>query len=172
MRIPDPKEGLVINYSYLWHREAQTGAEEGRKDRPCAVVLATHDNRVIVAPITHSEPVAGTRSIEIPPQIKKIIGLDHERSWIVTNDVNYFTWPGEDLRPINRRTPATISYGTLPDNFTKQIVADVRDQMQRRLTKSVNRDEAPLKKDWGKKAAKPLKPKLPPPPSKDKGRSR
>lgn len=32
--------------------------------------------------------------------------------------------------------------------------------------------EQPPKKDWGKKAARPLKPKPPPPPSKDKGRSR
>ena len=171
MRIPDPKEGLVINYSYLWHREAQAGAEEGRKDRPCAVVLAGKNNRVIVAPITHSQPVAGTRSIEIPPQIKKSLGLDHGRSWIVTNDVNYFTWPGTDLRPMKNRESATVAYGTLPPNFTKQITADVRDQMQRRQTKAVNRDEATPPKDWGKKVER-SKPRPAPKPDPDKGRSR
>ena len=146
MDIPTPKRGLVINYSYLWHREAQTGAEEGRKDRPCAIVLATEDNRVIVAPITHQQPVEGTRAIEIPPQLKKSLGLDHERSWVVTNDVNYFIWPGSDLRPVSRREPDKIAYGVLPPNFTKQIVEDVRTQMQRRQTKSVNRDDPQKKK--------------------------
>ena len=131
MRIPDPKEGLVINYSYLWHREAQAGAEEGRKDRPCAVVLAGKNNRVIVAPITHSQPVAGTRSIEIPPQIKKSLGLDHGRSWIVTNDVNYFTWPGTDLRPMKNRESATVA---------RVSVGEVRARHLRGISGRVHRD--------------------------------
>ena len=30
----------MVRYAYLWTHEAEAGAEEGRKDRPCAVVLA------------------------------------------------------------------------------------------------------------------------------------
>ena len=171
MDIPEPKQGMVISYSYLWHSEAQAGAEEGRKDRPCAIVLATKDNHVIVAPITHHRPVKGTRSIEIPPEIKKGIGLDYERSWIVTNEVNYFKWPGSDLRPINRRDPNKTVYGNLPPNFRKQIVEDVRDQMQRRQTKTVNRDQPP-KKDWSKKPEGSGEIKKAPPPRRDPDRSR
>ena len=182
---------MVIHYSYLWHREAQAGQEEGRKDRPCAIVLATKDNRVVVAPITHQEPVAGSRAIEIPQQIKKTLGLDHERSWIVTNDVNYFTWPGSDLRPIDRKQPDKIAYGTLPPNFTKQVLVDVREQMQQRQVKTVSRDEpkpvsagwkktgeasekpeTPKSLAWSKKADRSPEPKKPPSPSRGRGRSR
>jgi hypothetical protein len=35
-----PHPGLVICYSYLWHREAQKKQIEGLKNRPCAVVLS------------------------------------------------------------------------------------------------------------------------------------
>ena len=44
MTWPTPKPGLVIRYSYLWHREPLTGQEEGAKERPCAVVLALQDD--------------------------------------------------------------------------------------------------------------------------------
>ena len=39
MPVPTPHPGLVISYSYLWVGEHSHGAEEGRKDRPCAIVL-------------------------------------------------------------------------------------------------------------------------------------
>jgi len=41
MMIPKPEAGMVINYSYLWAREARAGQEEGAKNRPCAIILAT-----------------------------------------------------------------------------------------------------------------------------------
>jgi len=56
MTLPVPAPGLVIGYSYLWHDERIAGAEEGRKDRPCAIVLAATDDAgdtvVYVVPIT------------------------------------------------------------------------------------------------------------------------
>ncbi len=33
-----PKKGDVWNYNYLWRRENEAGAEEGRKPRPTALV--------------------------------------------------------------------------------------------------------------------------------------
>ena len=60
MTWPPPQAGLVVAYSYLWHREATVGQEEGRKDRPCAVVLAVKsaedEATDYVLPITHSSP--------------------------------------------------------------------------------------------------------------------
>ena len=38
MALPKPVPGLVIRYSYLWHREYLEGREDGQKDRPCAIV--------------------------------------------------------------------------------------------------------------------------------------
>jgi hypothetical protein len=40
MPIPTPEPGLVISYAYLWDHEAQSGQEEGRKDRPCVIAIA------------------------------------------------------------------------------------------------------------------------------------
>lgn len=40
MSLPKPVPGLVISYSYLWSDEHKTGVEEGRKNRPCAIVAA------------------------------------------------------------------------------------------------------------------------------------
>jgi hypothetical protein len=40
LNLPSPKPGLVIGFSYLWATEYRQGAEEGRKDRPCAIVAA------------------------------------------------------------------------------------------------------------------------------------
>lgn len=41
MGLPAPVPGLVIRYSYLWLEEHRQGREEGVKDRPCAIVLAS-----------------------------------------------------------------------------------------------------------------------------------
>lgn len=86
MTLPRPEPGLVIRYSYLWLSEHREGREEGIKDRPCAVVLALvnadGDTRVTVLPITHSPPADASIAIEVPPDTKKRLGLDTDRSWI------------------------------------------------------------------------------------------
>jgi hypothetical protein len=40
MAIATPEPGLIISYAYVWDHEAQSGQEEGRKDRPCVITLA------------------------------------------------------------------------------------------------------------------------------------
>jgi len=122
---PEPIVGLVISYSYVWRVEAEHGRTEGRKDRPCAIVLAfdspaateeTKNKQVAVVPVTHSPPSDPNIAIEIPPAIKRHLGLDHERSWVILNEINVFTWPGYDLRPI-RDKEGCIDYGVLPPKF-------------------------------------------------------
>lgn len=58
MALPIPAPGLVISYAYLWRDQEAVGASEGRKSRPCAIVVTTTDDEgdtlVYVAPITHS----------------------------------------------------------------------------------------------------------------------
>lgn len=74
MSIPEPKSGLVISYSYLWEFEYRAGREEGRKDRPCAVVVAARaedgDIVVTVTPITHRQPAGVEEGLELPSDIK------------------------------------------------------------------------------------------------------
>jgi hypothetical protein len=48
------------------------------------------------------------------PAAKRRLGLDAGRSWIITNELNQFVWPGYDLRPISRAHPDTFHCGFLP----------------------------------------------------------
>ncbi|MGA0545858.1 type II toxin-antitoxin system PemK/MazF family toxin [Brevundimonas sp. VNH65] len=124
MLLPDPVPGLVISYAYLWRDEALRGQEEGRKDRPCVVVLAVEEANgrkvVTVAPVTHTPPAHPQSAIEIPAATKQRLGLDGERSWVVAADLNRFVWPGVDLRPV-RQGAKTYAYGLLPAAFYIQL---------------------------------------------------
>lgn len=118
MSLPTPRPGLVIRYSYLWAREQEQGREEGVKDRPCAVLLATRsddgDLRVIVLPITHAPPSNPEHALEIPAATKRRLGLDDDRSWIVLTEGNAFAWPGPDLRFAPGGGPESVALGFLP----------------------------------------------------------
>ena len=115
--LPVPAPGLVVSYVYLWRDQYLGGADEGRKMRPCAIVLAMTDedgdNRVYVAPITHSRP-RDPHAVELPLAAKRRLGLDDAPSWIVTSELNRFVWPGYDLRPIARDKPDVFAWGFLP----------------------------------------------------------
>ena len=125
MSFPAPRPGLVVRYGFLWRHEYEAGAEEASKDRPCAVVVATstgHDGDigVIVSPITHRPPDDPRASIEIPPTICRSLGLDAGRHWLRLDELNRFTWPGYDLRPIPGRD-GNFAYGMLPARLFEQL---------------------------------------------------
>ena len=121
MSLPTPKPGLVIRYSYLWATEYEKGNEEGRKDRPCAIVVARQlvAGRAIVTvvPVTHVPPRDPNDAVEIPAALKAHLGLDDLPSWIVVTETNDFLWPGPDLRPLPNATPRRYDYGMLPPRF-------------------------------------------------------
>lgn len=146
MALPDPEPGLIIHYGYLWRSDAEAGRESGVKDRPCAVILAVKrdggSTTVVVAPITHSAPRDPTVAIEIPLETKKRLGLDHAQSWLIADDLNYFTWPGPDLRPIPGKTKTTgFAYGHLPNAITRRAIEKVRELMRSGRTKPSNRTD-------------------------------
>ncbi len=125
MPLPNPEPGLVISYAYLWHREHRAGQEEGRKDRPGVIVLAVEreadgEINVTVLPITHSAPVDPGSAVEIPLPVKRHLGLDDDRSWIVVAEGNEFLWPGYDLRKLPNSD--RYDYGFLPPRFFNQVV--------------------------------------------------
>lgn len=129
MAIPTPEPGLIISYSYVWDHEAQRGQEEGRKDRPCVIALAIErqqggETLVTVLPVTHSPPANAAAAVEIPHAVKKHLGLDGGRSWIVVSEGDQFVWPGYDLRKV----PDTdrYDYGYLPPRFFAQVLAAFR----------------------------------------------
>ena len=141
MTFPAPKPGLVIRYNFLWSDEARAGAEEGAKDRPCAIVVAAArdgDGEVtgLVAPITHARPTEDD-SVPIPAGAARQLGLDDAEHWIRSDELNEFTWPGFDLRPIPGRSD--YAYGLLPKPLFERLRSAilerrrrVRPQVQRR----------------------------------------
>lgn len=105
MSLPVPKPGLVIRYRFLWSSEHAEGAAEGVKDRPCAIVVAARRDpsgeiQTVVAPITHQPPEDPAASIEIPAATCRSLGLDSGRHWLRLDELNRFSWPGYDLRPL------------------------------------------------------------------------
>jgi hypothetical protein len=126
MSVPNPEAGLVVCYGYLWHHEHLAGHEEGRKDRPAVIVLAARKTdgdyqEVTVLPVTHRPPDEPAWAVEIPAPVKRHLGLDAGRSWVVVSEGNDFLWPGYDLR----RIPGTgrYDYGFLPPRFFSRIIA-------------------------------------------------
>lgn len=146
--LPEPEVGLVISYSYLWKEEGERGQIEGRKDRPCAIVLAVDHpspqavgrKQIAVAPITHTSPHDPASAVEIPLRIKEHLGLDSERSWVILNELNLFTWPGFDLRPIGR-DESRVDYGLLPPKFFEQLIAKFKELRAHRKVAGTSRDE-------------------------------
>lgn len=143
MPLPRPEPGLVIPYAYLWRHERNKGLDEVGKTRPCVIVLATNldaagATRVLVAPVTHSKP-AGEAAIEMPPRVKRELGLDAERSWIVLDEVNRFVWPGFDLRPVPG-TKDRFSYGFIPPKLYDRIIARILDLAAKHRLTAIGRD--------------------------------
>lgn len=76
---------------------------------------------LLVAPITHAKPEREADAVEIPANVKRHLGLDSERSWVVLTELNRFTWPGPDVRLAPGRD--SPFYDALPD----WLFARVRD---------------------------------------------
>ena len=126
MTLPNPEVGLVIHYAYLWANEHARGAEEGVKNRPCAIVAATRSVEgnivVTVFPITHSPPSDLRDAVEMPAPLKRHLELDDDRSWVVVTEFNRFVWPGVDLRPRPGDAARRYSYGVLPGKFMTRVI--------------------------------------------------
>ena len=127
MAIPDLEPGLVVHFNYLWSREQAADRQEARYPRPCAIVVSYRRNAdgaliVMLAPITHAEPRDGDNAIEIPQAVKKHLGLDEHRSWVVLDEVNETGWPGYDLTP---NAKGQYAYGFVPPKLHTQIKAKI-----------------------------------------------
>ena len=144
MSLPQPEPGLVISYAYLWRHEHNRGQEEGRKDRPCVIVLAVEKakgkaTRVTVAAVTHTPPHTDTIALEVPTKVKQHLGLDDTRSWIILDEVNQFDWPGFDLRPVPGHSDK-FAYGFIPPNLHAKATATLVQADAKRKVKIIRRD--------------------------------
>lgn len=123
MALPDPRPGLVFRYDCLWSRESISGHDQG-KERPACLVAAsdpaTKPRFVVILPITHSPPSGDTIGIEIPPRVRKAIGLDDAPCWVVVSEHNVDEWPNGGLAPLPGR-PDVFGYGFIPPSLFAQI---------------------------------------------------
>ena len=145
MGFPQPEAGLVVSYSYRWSDESEAGHVEGRKNRPCAVVLVVQQAEgkapvVAVVPITHSPHRNPDAAIEISQAVKRHLGLDERSSWIVLDDFNVFTWPGFDLRPVPGQNDR-YHYGLLPPRLFESLIAKFSELRRHGKALQTSRDE-------------------------------
>ncbi len=141
-----PKPGLVIRYDFLWKDDRDAGLVYGRKDRPCVVVLASEpgENRacqVLVCAITHAPPASDNLAVEIPHKVAQHLGLDDDRMWIKTDQVNVFLW--EEGRLPFGVTPARKgkwAFGILPYQLVKLAFDQVRQHSREQTIAVVERE--------------------------------
>lgn len=101
------------------------GRDHG-KDRPACLIAASDSTAaprfVVILPITHSAPTADTVAIEIPPKVRRAIGLDDAPCWVIVSEHNVDEWPNGGLAPIPGRA-GIFSYGFIPPGLFAQIKA-------------------------------------------------
>lgn len=89
-------------------------------------------------PITHTPPLKEEDGIKIPQATKRRLGLDAERSWIVTIEFNRFTWRGPDIRPT---ASGDYVYGYLPETLMRLVLDQVKKHARDKLLKTTIRTE-------------------------------
>lgn len=141
MAKPNPQLGLVICYDYLWKSEERKGREQGVKDRPCGVIVAQagRPDRVLVCPITHTEPDADQAGIELGPKDRAWMGLDDKPQWIITSEANLVDWADPGIVPV----PATGDwhYGTMTAELATQVQAEARKSLSQGQLALISRIE-------------------------------
>ena len=141
MAFPDPKPGLIVRYDYLWSHEAAAGRDQGT-DRPTCLVAASDSlaapRYVVLLPITHSPPNAGTEGVEIPAKVKQALGLDDAPSWVIVSEHNVDEWPNAGVSPIPGK-PSIFSYGFIPPGLFAQIKARFLELARQSKSRSIRR---------------------------------
>jgi hypothetical protein len=70
--------------------------------------------------------------------VKRKLGLDDLPSWIITTELNIFTWPGFDIRPINKSKSEYV-YGYLPIDVFEKVKASINNNRKAQRIKLAKR---------------------------------
>ncbi len=146
----EPKAGMVINYGYLWARQAKDGMRElpggtveRIKFRPSLILAVKEENDkkvVYVSPITHTPPFYPEESLLMPAETKARLGLDGLNSWLMVSEVNKFEWPGTDIRRVPDRMERSQFYGFVPGAFLEEAHGRLQELVQLKRFKTVARE--------------------------------
>jgi hypothetical protein len=93
---------------------------------------------VVLLPITHSPPNAGTEGVEIPAKVKQALGLDDAPSWVIVSEHNVDEWPNAGVSPIPGK-PSVFSYGFIPPGLFAQIKARFLELARQSKSRSIRR---------------------------------
>ena len=145
----NPKLGLVIRYDFLWKDEQDGGQQDGSKFRACAILDMSKPDEtgartVHLCAISHSPPLQGQTAVELPYKVSRHLGLDEDRSWLKTHEVNALLWrEGETpygVRPA-RPEAGEWAYGQLPHPVGREAFGQLRENSQAKTLERVRRDE-------------------------------
>ncbi|SKA27706.1 hypothetical protein SAMN02745126_04692 [Enhydrobacter aerosaccus] len=126
--------GDVLDFNYLWHRQAEAGEETGRKVRPVCVLLAISrdPSRLYLFPLTTQQPSADRAAIAVPEIERRRTGLDAP-SWIIVDEFNLTnTHSLYDFAGLTARG----SFGTV---FTRKVAAEALARLKRGRVNIVQR---------------------------------
>ena len=133
-----PRAGAVLRYPYLWARQAGRGETEGRKIRPCAVILALKaehgQTELRLCAATTQPPQKGTHAIEVPEIEKRRAGLDSGlQLWVVVDEHNV------DVFEQSFYIEPHSQIGTFSSAFTKDLQAEMIVALRKRNSKAIRR---------------------------------
>lgn len=119
MGYDDIQSGSLIDYQFDWHQESLRGEIEGRKSRPCAVVLRLR-NSFVIMPVTTKRPNVNTLAISFPEIEAERLHLERgiER-WVIIEEINIDEIPSYVMEP-------NAFIGQLSKSFGRQLVEALR----------------------------------------------
>lgn len=130
------KIGTVLEYAYLWKRQADAGEISGRKDRPVclALRLGTDPDRMafFLFPITSQPPAADRPAIAIPQIECRRGGLSHP-AWLIVDEFNHTK--ADAAYDVADATPR----GMFSAAFMKAVVRQIAEARQKGRLQGVKR---------------------------------
>jgi hypothetical protein len=134
------RSGQLIRYPYLWARQRDVGETEGRKHRPCCLVVprpnpASGRTVLFLLPVSTLAPGSGQRAVEIPEIERRRAGLVSWKSgWVYISEFNY------DLAESSFYfEPGAEPLGAFSQAFLKSVLAEFRIILTERRASKVDR---------------------------------
>ena len=130
--------GAVLRYPYLWARQAGRGETEGRKTRPCAVILALQtangQTELRLCAVTTQPPPTGTHAVEVPEIERRRAGLDGGMPlWVIVDEHNV------DVFEQSFFIEPQSQIGAFSSAFTKDLQAEMIVALRQRNSRAVRR---------------------------------
>ena len=142
----EPKPGVVVYYDFLWKEESELGRQQGQKDRPCAIVLASEPREdggrtILLCPITHAPIGEGETGLPMPPRVAQHLGLDDQPHFIKTHQINSLNWPERGLPyGLVPNKQGEWTCGEIPNALGQAIFEQIQENASNRQLQKVDRD--------------------------------